>query len=200
MRKQEFLTRLEESLAGLPREDVAERLAFYEEMIDDRMEEGLPEEEAVAAAGPIEDIVTQTVSEVPLTKIVRERVKTGSSGRGWVIVLLILGFPVWFPLLAAAGAVVFSLYIVLWALVISLWAVEVSLWAAVLGCIAVGVVNLVQGNTPAGLAALGAALVCAGLSVFLFWLCKATVRGLLALTKKMALGMKTWFIRKETEK
>ena len=200
MSKQEFLTRLEESLAGLPREDVAERLAFYEEMINDRMEEGLSEQEAVAAAGPIEDIVTQTVSEVPLTKIVRERVKTRSSGRGWVIVLLILGFPVWFPLLVAAGAVVFSLYIVLWSLVLSLWAVEVSLWASALCCVGLGVVNLVRGNTPTGLAALGAALVCAGLSVFLFWGCMAATRGLLALTKKMALGMKTWFIRKESEK
>jgi uncharacterized membrane protein len=50
MGKQEFLTRLGKALSGLPREDIEERLNFYSEMIEDRMEEGLSEEEAVAAA------------------------------------------------------------------------------------------------------------------------------------------------------
>ena len=44
MSKQEFLAALEEGLSGLPREDVDERLGFYSEMIDDRMEDGLPED------------------------------------------------------------------------------------------------------------------------------------------------------------
>ena len=51
MRKQEFLDLLRKKLAGLPREDVEERLAFYCEMIDDRTEECGSEEEAVAAIG-----------------------------------------------------------------------------------------------------------------------------------------------------
>lgn len=57
MNKQEFLAALAEGLTGLPQADVEERLAFYGEMIDDRMEEGLTEEEAVKEAGPVQDIV-----------------------------------------------------------------------------------------------------------------------------------------------
>ena len=75
MNKQEFLNALRYGLSGLPQDDVEERLVFYSEMIDDRMEEGLSEEEAVAQAGPIEEIVSQTVGEIPLTKIVKERIK-----------------------------------------------------------------------------------------------------------------------------
>ena len=56
MTKQEFLDRLRRSLAGLPLEDAEERLAFYDEMIDDRMEEGLAEEEAVSSFGTPEEI------------------------------------------------------------------------------------------------------------------------------------------------
>ena len=48
MRKEEFLSQLESGLYGLPQADIDERLSFYAEMIDDRMEEGLGEEEAVA--------------------------------------------------------------------------------------------------------------------------------------------------------
>ena len=51
MNKQEFLEKLERGIADLPREDAAERLTFYSEMIDDRMEEGLSEEDAVAGIG-----------------------------------------------------------------------------------------------------------------------------------------------------
>ena len=52
MNKQEFLSRLRKQLKGL--EDKEERITFYSEMIDDRMEEGLSEEEAVAAVGSLD--------------------------------------------------------------------------------------------------------------------------------------------------
>lgn len=60
MNKQEFLAELQKGLSGLPQEDRDERLTFYGEMLDDRMEEGLSEEEAVAAVGSVEEIVRQT--------------------------------------------------------------------------------------------------------------------------------------------
>ena len=63
MNKQEFLSRLEEALAGLPREELMERLAFYRESIDDRMETGLTEEAAVAELGPVEEIASQILSD-----------------------------------------------------------------------------------------------------------------------------------------
>ena len=47
MNKQEFLAQLRKGLSGLPKEDIDERLTFYSEMIDDRMEDGIPEETAV---------------------------------------------------------------------------------------------------------------------------------------------------------
>ena len=46
MSKQEFLEQLRRGRSGLPREDIEERLTFYSEMLEDRMEEGLSEEEA----------------------------------------------------------------------------------------------------------------------------------------------------------
>ena len=66
MTKQEFLTALSDALRGLPQSDIDERVAFYAEMIDDRMEEGLSEQEAVAAVGSVPDIVLQVVDEYPL--------------------------------------------------------------------------------------------------------------------------------------
>ena len=83
MNKQDFLAALEEGLAGLPRDEIDGRLAFYGEMIDDRVEDGLSEEEAVEGIGPVKDVVAQITSEIPLTKLVRERVRGKRALKGW---------------------------------------------------------------------------------------------------------------------
>ena len=38
MHKQEFLAQLRKGLSGMPQDDIEERLVFYSEMVDDRME------------------------------------------------------------------------------------------------------------------------------------------------------------------
>ena len=71
MSKQEFLAQLRKSLSGLPQEDIEERLTFYSEMIEDHIEEGRPEEEAVSAVGSVDEIAAQAVAEIPLAKIAK---------------------------------------------------------------------------------------------------------------------------------
>ena len=119
MKKTEFLSELQTKLAGLPEQDLEERLGFYGEMIDDKMEEGIPEDEAVAQIDTTDEIVSQIVAEYPLAKIVKEKVKPKRRLRPWEIVLLIVGSPLWLSLLIAAFAVALSLYITLWSLIIS---------------------------------------------------------------------------------
>jgi uncharacterized membrane protein len=183
MNKETFLAELKRGLSGLPQNDADERLSFYGEMIDDRMEEGLSEEEAVAGIGPVDEIVAQTVAEIPLAKLVKENVGPRRPLRVWEIVLLVLGFPLWFSLLAAAAAVVLALYIVIWALIVSLWAIEAALWACALAGIAGGVVCMILGRTASGAALLGAGLFCAGLSIFFFAACLSSTLGILRLTR-----------------
>ncbi len=197
MNKNDFLGRLRAGLAGLPQDDVNERISFYSEMIDDRMEDGLTEEEAVAEIGPVEKIVSQIIADTPFPRIVREGMKTGRRRPAWEIVLLILGFPVWFPLLIAGFAVLLSLYVVLWSLVLSLWVVEFSFIVSCIACLAAGILFFCRSLTAAGLAAVAGSLVLAGLSVFLFFACRAAGRGAAVLTKKTAVGTKSLFLRKE---
>jgi len=66
MTKLNFLIALNEKLSGLPREEAEERLRFYSEMIEDRMEEGLTEEEAVAAVGYIVEIAAHITADLPV--------------------------------------------------------------------------------------------------------------------------------------
>lgn len=196
MRKEEFLRALREGLSGLPQDDLEERVGFYAEMIDDRIEEGLSEEEAVAAVGTVNDIILQVVDDYPFPELIKVRIRSRRPMSALTIVLLILGSPIWLSLLIAGFAVVFSLYMVLWSVVVSLWSVFVALAASAIGVLAGGVVFLCCGHTFSGLACIAAALVCAGLSIFAFVGCKAATKGAAALTKKIVLAIKKACMRK----
>ena len=196
MNKQEFLAQLRKGLSGLPQEGIEERLTFYGEMIDDRMEEGLSEE-AVSAIGSIDEIVAQVLADIPLAKIAKDRIKSKRRLKVWEIVLLVLGSPIWLSLGIAAFAVILSLCISLWAVIISLWAVFVSLAACTIGGVLACVIFTVGGNGASGVAMLSAGIVCAGLSIFMFYGCKAVTKGTLMLTKKITVWIKNCFIKKE---
>lgn len=195
--KQAFLSELRARLSGLPQDDVEERLSFYSEMIDDRLEEGLTEEEAVAGIGTVDEIAAQIISETPLTKLVKEKVKPNRSLRTWEIVLLIVGFPLWFPLLIAALSICFAFYITILSLIIALWSIVIAFIASSLGGVAAAVAFLIQGYPLSALAVFGAGIFCGGLSVFCFIGALKATKGIFILTKKIALGIKSLFIKKE---
>lgn len=198
MRKQEFIFELWKKLSDLPKGEVEERLSFYSEMIDDRMEDGLSEEEAVAAIGSTDEIAAQIIEEIPLKKIVKEKIKPKRRLTAWEIVLLVVGFPLWFSLLIVVPfSVIISLYAVLWSVIVSLWAVFGALAGAAAGVLLGGVCFIFIGYVPTGIALIGTSLFCAGLSVFLFYGCKAATKGTVWLTERIALGIKNLFIRKE---
>lgn len=197
MTKQEFLTQLRNGLSGLPQNDIEERVGFFDEMIEDRIEEGLSEEEAVAQAGSVEEIVSQTVAETPLAKIAKERITPKRKLKTWEIVLLIAGSPIWFALAIALASIVFSVYVSLWAVIIALWAVVTSMIFSTLACIVAGVIIACMGKIIPALAMISAGLVLAGLSIFMFVGCIMITKCIIKLTKKFALWVKSCFIKKE---
>ena len=197
MKKQEFLDRIAERLSDLPRKEVLDRLAFYSEMIDDRMEEGLPQEEAVAAIGSVDSVVAQIVADIPLVKIAREKMKRRKRLRVWENVLLWVGSPIWGSLLIAAFAIVLSLYATLWAVVISLWASFGALIGSGIGGTVAGICFAVTANAPTGFAVIGAGLVCLGISVFCFYACRPLTTAAVRLPKRLAIGIKSCLMKKE---
>ncbi len=198
MTKQDFIAELRAKLSGLPKQDVEDRLNFYSEMIDDRIEEGVTEEEAVLRIGAVDVIASQIVADIPLAKIAKQRIKPKRRLKAWEIVLLALGSPIWFSLLVAAFAVILALYASVWSVIVSLW----SVFAAFVGCAVGGVlafpIMLFQGNALVGIVLLGAGLLCAGLAILMFFGCLAATKGVCILTKKIVLKTKKCLVRKES--
>ena len=167
MKKQEFIAELRKQLTGLSKKEIDERINFYSEIIDDKIEEGVLEEDAVSSLGEISNLVARIKREVSTKDFKKVEKKSYTP---WGIALIVLGSPIWLALLISLFAVIVSLYVVVWALVVALWSIFGSFCA---GAVA-GVVGIVYSfiNPFTGIALFGAGLILLGLAIFTYFACK----------------------------
>ena len=199
MTKLNFLFELRDKLKGLPQNEIDERLNFYSEMIEDMVEEGFSEEEAVEKIGSVKDIGEQIISEIPLTKIAKERIKPKRKIKPWETTLIVVGSPIWASLLVAFFSVIFALFVSLWSVIISLWATFVSFAACGFAAVIVGIAFCFIQKGVLGLAMIGVGLICLGFGILMFLASHYATKGTVLLTKKTVLGIKKCFIKREEE-
>lgn len=168
---------------GLSQQEFADRLSVVRQTVS-KWEKGLsvPDSDMLLK---IADILEISVSELleeqtPPSEAAPTEKK---SGRAILIILIILGSPIWAALGIAAFAVLFSLYAVLWSLVVSAWAVFGSFVGCGAGGIIGGIIIAATNNGTAGLAPLGAGLFLSGLSIFTFFGAQAATKGAVWLSK-----------------
>lgn len=199
MKKNEFLAALSRRLSALPPEEAEKSLSFYAEMIDDRVEDGMTQEEAVAALGSLDEIVASIINQLPLATVVKERVnssrKKAKSPTLWMI-LAICGFPIWLPLTLVFVILVLTVYMVAWILIAALVAVLLALVASgVLGII-VGLIRCIGLGVGIGLFTMGVGILCAGLVILGVYPVGWLVRRLVQFTAWFGRKVKELFLRK----
>ena len=90
MKKLEFIKELRSRLKGYPKDVVDNAVNYYSECIDDAVEDGRNEEEAVRALGSMDEIVRNTLKDVPLSKLVKNKVKPDHRLNAFEIIILII--------------------------------------------------------------------------------------------------------------
>ena len=200
MTKTEFLYNLKEGLSAYPEEEIIGYIDYYSEIIDDRIEDGVTEEDAVAHVGTPDEIINRIIAETPLPKLVKTKLKREVPLKPLAIVLIVLGSPVWLSILISILAVFISLLAAVFSVIISLYAIAVSLAACgIAGIIATIPMFIVQ--TPlSAFAALGAGLFCAGAAILMFMGCNAAAKFSVKLIGRFSLWIKSLFVRKENAK
>ena len=184
MNKKEFASRLQVKLSTLPAKEIEDRINFYTEMIDDRIESGMSEEEAVARLGSINLIAAQILNNAPIIKIKSENARQKAPFSKSLLLAIILGSPIWLSLLIALFAVLLSLYVSSLAVSISLWAVFAAFTICAPASVVCGIIFLFTSNVLTGFAAIGAGFVLAGFSILTFYACIAITRGILLLSNR----------------
>lgn len=195
MNKTEFLGQLATALGKLPKHEKAQSLAFYAEIIDDRIEDGMSEEQAVESLGDVSVIAAQIIAETPPVPKAIAKANTGS--RTLNIVLLAVFSPFWVPLALTAIAVAFAIWISLWALIVSLWAVVVSLFAGGIMSLISSLYCLFTGFPATAVLAIGMGLICISLALFCTFGVIAATKWLYGLTKSFGRKIRSLFVKQE---
>lgn len=197
MTKQEFLSELERALGKLPHAEVEQALAFYDEAVSDRMEDGLSEAEALAGLGPVDEIAAQIAAQIaaetpPIPRAIA-RANTGS--RTLNIVLLAVFSPIWIPIVLALAAAALAVYVAIWAVIAALWAVDAVLVLMPFAGLAALASTLGGGMPLPGVFVFGLSLVSSGFglvaSFAVFWASKLLFRA----TRSFARWIASLFVR-----
>jgi len=200
MTKRQFLDELRARLSSLPQLDIEKTIAFYSEMIDDRMDDGLTEEEAVSKMESPAVIANRIISESNYPPVIvnqqpQKQKQKGNYTALW-ITLAVLGFPIWGSLLLTFICVVLTVYISIWAVIISLFAAAIALAVSAVGCMIAGAV-ISSSSVFAFIFSIGAALVCAGISILMFIVSIAAAKGIVKFTAYLFRKLRSAFSRKK---
>ena len=196
MNKQEFLNELQKRLFSLEQSDIDKYKDYYSEMIDDRIEDGLSEEEAVFDLGEIENIISQILSDCPRRKAVETtniETKSKKLSSGWIILITVLTAPFWFPFVTSVISVAFSLIIAAFAVIIALYAIVFAFFVFGIISMAACAVELFAFNVIEFAICLGLGLVFLGFSILLFFGTNWLLKNIFKLIKFLCRKTKEFF-------
>ena len=198
MRKSQSVVR--QQLMGLSQNDMEKSLEYYSEMIDDQIEDGICEEDAVSAMGAPDTIAAQIFMDMPLPKVVKAKARFSHPLRVWEIILLIVGSPVWFPLALSAILLFFVCYMVIWIMIFALYAIDFSfVIGAIAGFIQGGISIFTMGGMQAAFY-FGGGLTSLGIAILLFFAFNILSVKLVHLSRQFVLWAKSRFVRKGDNK
>ena len=194
MRKEEFLNELRNKLVVLPKEEVDDRISFYSEMIDDRVDEGKSEEEAINEIGGVDKVVNEIAKETSFMTLMKEKAKGKRALKTWEIILICAGFPFWFPIAITIVILALVAYLLLWVLVIVCYVVETALGVSSVGGLIVFFAYIFTGQF--NLIPLAVSIMSTGAAILLFFGCAGATKGTIKLSKAIFTKIKAAIIRK----
>lgn len=190
MTKQEFLAALEQRLQAIPDDERKRTIAYYDESIDDRMEDGMTEEEAVDSLESIDTIVQRIMKDTPLKTIVKTKVERKKKLETWQILLIIFTCPFWFPIGIGGVSVMFGLCMAVIGVSIGLFATVLGLCGGGVAAVVGGILTCVSRGPAYGLMMMGAGFCCVGAGIFILLGSIALVKGVVFLIKKFIQWLK----------
>ena len=195
MNKNTFFETLKVRLAGIPEKELQQAIDYYDEIISDKVEDGISEQDAIESLGSIDEIVKSILSDIPIKKLVKEKFGLKRKLKTWEIVLLSLTSIIWIPLLIVFMAIILTLYICLWSGVICVGAISIGALAESLLC-AFGALDVILGNLGSGIVLIGFSMFFAGVAILTAIATFKFGKLMVIVCKKIILWIKSLFIKR----
>lgn len=138
MKKDEFLKELARCIVSLPKSEIRTHLDYYSEVIDDRIEEGMTEEQAVASLEQVEVIAAKILIDhakgIPHSnykyKPPSKKDKVTVNPYKWIVVIFLT--IICFPVLIGIIVAIIGVYIGFLGAIIGIYAAVISVAVAAL--------------------------------------------------------------------
>lgn len=156
MNKKEFLKKMDYYLLVINDEERYRFVGYYEEMIEDYLENGLSEEEAIEKIGDPKQITKKILEENEEMSF-----KITPNNSTLKIIFVIALFPIW-------GSLLLTFYVILG--VVPLVILSSGLATAVIACVSIlgCPFVMIHYNIPAGIMQLGVGIICIGITLLLY--------------------------------
>ncbi len=188
MNKEEFLKKLTEELSHIPPEEIVKAIGYYKESIEDRVDDGMSEEEAVRSLGNFDEIIKNIEEEVPLGSVVKDKFKkkvndskeSNLGKKALLAIMVIFTSPIWITILAVLISIILGFYIGIWGLFIGVIATYFGLIVASFVVGVYGIIALFTEGFLIGLLLVGVGLILLGIAIAfalpMFWIIKEWVK------------------------
>lgn len=165
MTKGEFLNRLAYALSALPQQERDKVLAYYSELIDDKIESGKTEQEVIFEFGDINVLAQNILIE---NNIYINKPKSNKTYlKPLIIVLLILFSPAIFGIFMGLFGVAIGLACALFAIIFAIFITSVAFALSGIACFFSSFI-IIPTSPAYGILQMGCGLFLAGASLFLF--------------------------------
>lgn len=184
--RDEFFTQLGQGLYKLPQEDKQRFLAYYVEILEDYLENGSTEQEALEKMGSPQDIAREIQEELRASQdpepVPAPPARHSRFSPMRIVVLVTL--PFWGTLLLCAATFLLCLIIVIWCLPLITGVLALS--GVLIGIVSlIGAPLLLPGSTAVGVIQLGLGIAMLGLALLMGVAAVQSARGCAALTKRL---------------
>lgn len=196
MTKTVFLEKVRSGISSLSENDIKRWIDYYSEMIDDRIEDGISEEDAVAAMGSVDDVISHILrdenaeptninnaepnkKDKNLFDTIKDFINrhVTDENRIWVILVVVLAVPIWVPVLTSLFGAIVSVVVSLFSVVVGIYAGAVALVAAFVGCVVKGIAVLSVGALlGSAMMYFGIGFICLGIGILMFLLANLCAR------------------------
>ena len=169
MTKNEWIAELRGLLErrGVPASEVADALEYYAEAIDDRVEQGFSEQQALEEIGSPAQACDAVAETVPVAKRAVAAATATRERKALIGVLLLVSAVFWVPLAFGLLGAAASVYATIWAAVLVVWTGIGSLLACGLGAVPLACYSASCGALAEGLFSGGGLLALGALGVML---------------------------------
>ena len=143
----------------------------------------------------MDNIIEQILSEIPISKLVKEKVVPKNNLSALSIILIILTAPLWAPVIMSGISAILSLYLAIWGIVLAFYLVVILFVGMGVSLVLASIAHIATGNLTGGMFYIGLSLVLIGLSVILFLGSNWVTKGIILLSKKIWLKLKSFFVK-----